>query len=1160
MKKLLIGLIAAGVLLVAAVLIAPSFIDWNAHKKQISSLVREATGRELTIRGNIDVTILPSPALRVEDVRLASIDGAVSPEMVRLPEARISVAFGSLLEGRLAAVVTLIRPTVNLEKLADGRVNWDFAPSGQATAGAPTDGAHEPSSGTPFDVQLDSFRIVNGSIGYHDAATGTIERIEKLNSEVSFDSLKGPFKIDGTATVRGIPVALKASTGAVRPDGPLSAVVELSLPGGDSTLRINGTVAGFGAAPKVNGEIELKSGSAAALMASIFGTAAPGVLAQPLTVEGSLSGSKEAVELSAIEIELGGARASGDIKAELADTPRITAALRSGNLNLDALLDGGKDRETQARPAVAQDGGSASAPVPSTPQMKTPETEGFTFPNAEVSLTLGAEIIQYNGALVRDLSVKASLKDGRGVIEDVSVALPGNTSFGVKGTVTAVDGKADMKLDLSSRSDNLREMLEWVGIDTTSVPADRLRRFALSAAITGSPRNFTARDISMQLDASKLSGGLALVLRDRPAFGLRLVVDRVNVDGYLGSRDAPIAAAPAAAVGATGGGDAEPSGIPGLANALRYLETFDANIDATVKSFIIARTPASDLHLDFTVLNGGLQVRQAGIGDLGGLKGNLKGTLDRSKERPTVAMEYAFEIVDAARFARFIDKPALLAHAGNGRLVSVGKLDGDLEQLALNSRIEALGMTVDINGVLTSLLQEPAFKLATSVRAPELVQVVRLAVDDYAPAAGKLGPVDLSFQFEGTRHQVKADSITGHAGPVALHGSADLTFGEPRPHLTAALSTSEVSLDLFLPPESRKASRAPAEFRIVPAAASAGGRSPAGAGSRWSAEPIDTAMLGALDADVSLDMAVLAKDPYRFKDSKLRLRLEQGKLSLEQMEAAFSTGKVTATGAIASDEGKLAGSFKFAMNDVDVADLVEALRNYQVRLGPVRFGAKMSGPVNLTGEFSTHGVSERELVTGLTGAARLSGQLRTDMSGETRKTSAMAGLAGALLGSRAKEIRGITDAVQGTDLLVSAFEGPSALNGDITAEGGVLTTRNLVLVGRGGRALTTGTASLPAWTLDSVTDVTLGQDTDPYLTAQAAGALDDPYIRKVSGTMLRGMPIAPMPSTGQSGQGATSETTPRIVSPQEAEQPSATGSKKIKPEDVLKGLLQGLSR
>jgi hypothetical protein len=266
---------------------------------------------------------------------------------------------------------------------------------------------------------------------------------------------------------------------------------------------------------------------------------------------------------------------------------------------------------------------------------------------------------------------------------------------------------------------------------------------------------------------------------------------------------------------------------------------------------------------------------------------------------------------------------------------------------------------------------------------------------------------------------------------------------------------------------------------------------------------------------------------------------------------------VTATGAVTPDEGTLAGSFKFAMNDVDVADLVEALRNYQVRLGPVRFGAKMSGPVNLSGEFNTRGVSERDLVTGLTGSARLTGQLHTDLSSETRQTSAVAGLAGKLLGDKVKEVRGITDMVQGTDVLLDAFEGPSTLNGDFSAEGGVLTTRNLVLVGRGGRALTTATASLPAWTLDSVTDVTLGQDVDPYLSAAATGPLDDPYIRKVSGTLLRGTPVST--TTGDSKQRGAEEGTPRIVSPQEAEQPNAAG-KNVKPEDVLKGLLQGLTR
>ncbi|MGH6620771.1 MAG: AsmA family protein [Alphaproteobacteria bacterium] len=1152
MKKLLIGLVAVGVLLIAAILIAPSFVDWNAHKQEITAMVREATGRELTIRGNIDVTILPSPALRVEDVRLSSIEGAVSPEMIRLPEARIGFAFAPLLEGRLSTVVTLVRPTVNLEKLKDGRVNWDFAAK-QEQVPAEQQSADAPGSGLPFDVKLDSFRIVNGTVSYHDASTGTLERMESLNTEISFDSLRGPFRIDGAASVHGIPIVLRASTGVIKPEAPLFVMAEVTTADGESKLRLNGTVSAPDGASAVNGELEANSKSVASFAKSIFRMSAPGVFDQPFMLRGNLTGSEKAVSLSAIEIEFGDARATGEFTAELGDAPRLTGLVRSGNLNLDAFLDGGKPAEAAPTAAAGKNPGIAASGPASDPQAKDPVESSFSLPaNLDASLTIAADIIQYNGALVRDLAVKAALKNGRAAIEDISAVMPGNSFVAVKGGIAAVDGKPDLDLHVSSRSDNLREILEWVGVDIGSVPADRLRRFSLSTTVTGAPKNLTAKDIKMQLDSSNLTGGLALVLRDRPAFGLRLVVDRVNLDAYVAGRDSAMQPAPAqspTADTAAKQDTAQSGGLGGLEDALRALEGFDANIDATIKSLIVARTPATDLRADFTILNGGLEIRHAGIGDLAGLRGSIKGRLDRSKDQPSIDADYTVEVTDVARFARFVDRPQLMNHKGNGRLASSGKLAGNLERMVVTARLEGLGVTVDIDGAATALLASPEFKLATSVRSPELVQLVRLGMEDYAPAAGKLGPVDVSFRLEGSRNHVKADAINGHAGPVALRGLVEVTLGEPRPKLRAAISTSEISLDLFLPPESRRRSDATPEYRIIPAAASG---TTAPAPSRWSSDPIDIAMLEALDAEVDLDMAVLAKDPYRLKDSKLRVRLDEGKLSLERFHAGFSAGTVTVTGSLAAEQRKIAGTLNASLNGVEVSDLVVALRNYQARLGPVRFGAKMRGPVTVTATLNTLGGSERELVSGLAGSARIAGQLNTEMSSETRQAGAVAGLAGALLGSKVKEIRGITDAVQGTDVLVSAFEGPSTLNGDIIVERGVATTRNLVLVGRGGRALTAGTANLPGWTLDSVTDITLGQDSDPYLTAQVAGALDDPYLRKVSGTLLRGRPVSTQPQGGgQSGA--------KIVEPQQPAQAPAADRKR-KPEDVLKDLLQGLSR
>ena len=63
MNKLLVGFAVLVVVIVAALLIGPSFVNWNDHKAEIIAAVRDATGRELTIEGNISLKIIPAPAL-----------------------------------------------------------------------------------------------------------------------------------------------------------------------------------------------------------------------------------------------------------------------------------------------------------------------------------------------------------------------------------------------------------------------------------------------------------------------------------------------------------------------------------------------------------------------------------------------------------------------------------------------------------------------------------------------------------------------------------------------------------------------------------------------------------------------------------------------------------------------------------------------------------------------------------------------------------------------------------------------------------------------------------------------------------------------------------------------------------------------------------------
>jgi uncharacterized protein involved in outer membrane biogenesis len=58
-KKLFVGFAGLVVVLVAAALIVPSFINWNEYKGEITAEVEKRTGRTLVIGGDIGLTLLP---------------------------------------------------------------------------------------------------------------------------------------------------------------------------------------------------------------------------------------------------------------------------------------------------------------------------------------------------------------------------------------------------------------------------------------------------------------------------------------------------------------------------------------------------------------------------------------------------------------------------------------------------------------------------------------------------------------------------------------------------------------------------------------------------------------------------------------------------------------------------------------------------------------------------------------------------------------------------------------------------------------------------------------------------------------------------------------------------------------------------------------------
>ena len=98
-KKIAIGVLGVVVIILLGSFLVPHFINWNEYKAEIAAGVKSATGRDISIGGDLSVRILPTPALTVNDFSIANTDGATNPKMVKLDALQVRVSLLPLLSG-----------------------------------------------------------------------------------------------------------------------------------------------------------------------------------------------------------------------------------------------------------------------------------------------------------------------------------------------------------------------------------------------------------------------------------------------------------------------------------------------------------------------------------------------------------------------------------------------------------------------------------------------------------------------------------------------------------------------------------------------------------------------------------------------------------------------------------------------------------------------------------------------------------------------------------------------------------------------------------------------------------------------------------------------------------------------------------------------------
>src|SRR5471032_444950 len=520
-NKLLIG--AGGVvgLIVVALLVAPLFIDLDSRKPLIVSEVKKATGRDLVIDGKVSASVLPWPSATVSGVKFFNAPGSKNPNMVEVKSITVWLSVLALLAGKIEVKeVTLVEPKIVLEINAEGKPNWEFAPSVAEAQPA----AAKPSS--PKPLSLGALTMENGTLIFSDSKGGLTMTAEKANLTAAVGSLDGPYSLAGSATLNGSPLKIDASVGAKASNGYATSA---SLAAGGGKLDVKGTLSELGPNARWVGTVKVSADSATHFVATLAGLAGqpapvlPPLLAGKFAFDGGIDASQAALAAKDFKVTLGSDGGSGSLAVTLKPALSVDAKLSFAKLDLDAWLAALPPAAPAATPPPAVPA-SPAAPSPSAPQAsKESLLAGL---NAKIAIDIGE--IDYHKQAVKSVAIELEARNGAVAVLRLNASLPGDMVVQAKSTFSGDPARPTAAGDFNLDAPKLRDTLKWLAIDMSSLPPDKLTRFSLKGHLTSSNGEVEVPDGTIEFDNTKASGGLVV------NFGVPLSVTvLLGLDAFL---------------------------------------------------------------------------------------------------------------------------------------------------------------------------------------------------------------------------------------------------------------------------------------------------------------------------------------------------------------------------------------------------------------------------------------------------------------------------------------------------------------------------------------------------------------------------------------------------------------------------------------------------
>jgi len=327
MTKLLKIIVAvfgfAVVLMVAAAIMLPMFVNPNDFKGEIIGQVEKTTGRKLDLAGDIGLTVFPWLGLKLGATTLGNAPGFGEQPFLRSERVQVRVKLLPLLQKQVEMdTIALEGLELNLARDKSGKSNWDdllqkgapaqASPPAKAPAGKPDATAEAAPQPQPFAaLALGGVDLKGGHITWDDRQQGERYTIEDLNLETGAIAPSEPIPLDLSLAFDAPPQGLTGNLA-------LEGTVDYDLEGQRYNLKPLDFTAKLKGKSVPGGALDLK-----------------------LTADDVNADLKHnAATVSGLALDAGGASLRGDIQVQnlTSDKPAATYTLRAKGQEISGLI------------------------------------------------------------------------------------------------------------------------------------------------------------------------------------------------------------------------------------------------------------------------------------------------------------------------------------------------------------------------------------------------------------------------------------------------------------------------------------------------------------------------------------------------------------------------------------------------------------------------------------------------------------------------------------------------------------------------------------------------------------------------------------------------------------------------------------------------------